>query len=92
MALAKIEREMAASGKGCLGKASDDEPVFILRAQDKLAPAIVEAWAMAAAAERSRNIRSVQEDMGLDSKIKEARALAHTMRAWQEINYSKLPD
>lgn len=30
---------------GCLAKAADDEPVFILRAQDRLAPALVRAWA-----------------------------------------------
>lgn len=30
---------------GCIAKAHDDEPVFTLRAQDKLAPALVRAWA-----------------------------------------------
>lgn len=34
---------------GCLANADDDEPVFILRAQDKLAPALVRAWAALAA-------------------------------------------
>ena len=45
MGLAKIERELAAVGKGCLGKAADDEPVFILRAQDMLAADLVDKWA-----------------------------------------------
>jgi hypothetical protein len=90
MALAKIEREMAATGKGCLGKAADDEPVFVLRGKDRFAPDIVEAWAnkvelatvnmISEAADKSRG------------KIKEARALAHTMRAWQAMNTSKTPD
>lgn len=30
---------------GCIAKAADNEPVFVLRAQDKLAPALVRAWA-----------------------------------------------
>ena len=30
---------------GCLGRAALDEPVFILRAQDKLAPRVVVWWA-----------------------------------------------
>ena len=37
--------EQAARGEGCLGKAGDDEPVFILRAQDALAAGLIEAWA-----------------------------------------------
>jgi hypothetical protein len=28
----------------CLKKAADDEPIFVLRAQDKLAPAVVQYW------------------------------------------------
>lgn len=34
MARAGLERELAANGRGCLGKAAEDEPVFILRGQD----------------------------------------------------------
>lgn len=29
----------------CLQKVSDDEPIFVLRAQDRLAPALVRQWA-----------------------------------------------
>ena len=71
MALAKIEREMAAGGKGCLGKAADDEPVFILRAQDALAADIVDRWAEWALA------------VGCPlAKVQEARSLAQAMREW----------
>src|ERR1700730_449746 len=45
MGLGKTERELAAKGEGCLGKAADDEPVFILRAQDIFAPDLVREWA-----------------------------------------------
>lgn len=29
---------------GCLSRAAADEPVFVLRAQDRLAPAMVRLW------------------------------------------------
>lgn len=29
----------------CLQKAGDDEPIFVLRAQDKFAPLLVRLWA-----------------------------------------------
>ena len=38
-----IKREELVSG--CIAKAADDEPVFVLRAQDKLAPDLVREWA-----------------------------------------------
>lgn len=71
MGLAKIEREMAAKGKGCLGKAADDEPVFILRAQDALAADLVEKWAVEA------------QGVGCPwPKVHEAKELAKAMREW----------
>ena len=77
--LAKEEREAAARGEGCLGKAADDEPVFVLRAKDRLAPMIVEIWAEMAAL--------------LDSpKADDANRLAGMMRTWQVNNGSKTPD
>ena len=78
MGLAKVERELAAEGKGCLGKAADDEPVFILRAQDIFASGLVEAWA-----------HSLEERGGDLEKVREARRLAMLMRAWPR---RKVPD
>jgi hypothetical protein len=71
MATARIERALAAVGKGCLGKAHDDEPVFILRAQDPLAADLVELWSIHARAAGVRN-----------DKVIEAAALAEDFRAW----------
>lgn len=31
----------------CLQKAGDDEPIFVVRAQDSSAPAVVQAWLIA---------------------------------------------
>jgi hypothetical protein len=71
----------AARGAGCLGKAAADEPVFILRAHDRLAPLVVEIWADLAKAHEAP-----------PEKTAGAMALATEMRAWEERNGSKWPD
>ena len=61
-----------------LGKAQDDEPIFVLRAQDTLAPALVRRWADEA------------ERAGCPAvKVIEARAVADAMEQWQS---RKMPD
>jgi hypothetical protein len=78
MATAKIERDRTARGEGPLGKAHDDEPVFILRAQDCLAAETAERWAIRARA------------MGVDhDKVQEVFALAEEMLQWHS---RKVPD
>jgi len=65
----------------CLTKAKDDEPIFVLRASDVLAPSAVRDWAACA------------ESLGVSAaKVREARALADRMVVWQEINGAKIPD
>ncbi len=65
----------------CLEKAGDDEPIFVLRSTDKLAPRVVRHWAWHA------------EAVGAPAeKVAEARGLADLMEAWQRENYSKFPD
>lgn len=60
----------------CLTKAADDEPIFVLRAQDKHAPEMVRQWAAAALT------------TGLsDEKYQEALALARKMEAWPTRKY-----
>ena len=78
MATAKIEREMAARGKGCLGKAADDEPVFILRGQDIFAASLVRHWANLA-----------QISGAPYAKVDEANELAELMERWDT---KKWPD
>lgn len=53
------------------------EPVFVLRAQDKFAPVLVELWA-----------ELVREG----PKYNDAWQHAKTMRHWQKANGCKLPD
>lgn len=55
----------------------DGEPVFLLRAQDRLAPMVVRAWAAAAI------------DAGLPGMADEALRIADAMEQWPD---RKVPD
>lgn len=59
----------ALEGRGCLGKAEADEPIFVLRAQDIHAADLVEKWA-------------IWNTTSAPDKAKEARQIADDMRAW----------
>lgn len=64
---------------GCLATAKADEPLFVLRAQDRSAPAAVDAWAANA------------QMQGVDlSKVKTAEHCANEMRRWD--GDKKTPD
>lgn len=66
----------------CLAKVGDDEPIFVLRAQDRLAPILVELWA-----------DLYFEHGGEEMKGCEALNLADAMRAWQKrTGRAKWPD
>ncbi len=73
--------EAAAKGEGCLGRAADDEPVFVLRAKDVLAAFAVNEWV-----QRAR-FEGVNKD-----KITAAVDDISAMLDWQERNGTKLPD
>lgn len=63
------------------GKVADNEPVFLLRAKDTLAPDIVRKWA------------DLLESLDGDKiAIKAAREHAALMENWQKIYGSKKPD
>lgn len=62
-----------------LKKASDNEPIFVLRAQDMLAPEIIRYWAG----------RVQAGGMLCSDKYKEAMAIAKAMEEWSE---RKMPD
>jgi hypothetical protein len=70
--------EAALRGEGCLGKAADDEPVFVLRSQDNLAADLVEKWAIS----MGLLVTSIDEGSRLAVKASEARSIAEAMRAW----------
>lgn len=62
----------------CLQKAGDEEPIFVLRAQDILAPYCVRYWAE----------RAIYEGVPAN-KIDEALELADKMEEWPN---RKIPD
>lgn len=64
-------------GEGCLGRAADDEPVFVLRAQDCLAADLVEKWAIWASA----GIATIGSEAA-GHKVGEARQISEAMRHW----------
>jgi hypothetical protein len=65
----------------CLQNAGDNEPIFVLRAKDKLAPNVVRRWAAEA------GINGASQE-----KVEEAFELATKMEVWASQNGSKLPD
>jgi hypothetical protein len=58
---------------------TDGEPYFVLRAQDRLAPELVEAWAIEA-----------ELNGCAPAKVKDAREIAKAMRNWS--GKKKMPD
>ncbi len=67
---------------GTFAKAREREPLFVLRSQDKLAPAVVRHWA------------DLAEASGVDKKkVAEARQLADDMERYAKIHgFGKVPD
>lgn len=70
-----------ATGSKCYENAADDEPIFVLKAHDKLAPEIVREWAYRAMVAGTPQV-----------KVDEARRLADEMENWQVANGRKVPD
>lgn len=68
----KIEEQR--DPKSCFNKAAHDEPVFVLRAADPLAPAVVSYWAELA---QKTGLHEVEKATGADS-------LAYEMRNWRQ--------
>lgn len=69
--------DAALRGEGPLGKAADDEPVFLLRAQDNLSDELVDKWAISAGL-----LVPVTGAEATGHKVQEAREIANAMRSW----------
>lgn len=83
MAKASIERQLVDKGEGCLGKADDDEPVWIMRAQDLLFLPTLTRWI-----QRAENL-NVNPD-----KLREAHKTYMDAADWQDKHQDrvKVPD
>jgi hypothetical protein len=73
--------EAAARGEGCLGRAHDEEPVFVLVGRDRAAPAAIRVWAMFAQLLGSPR-----------RKYRAALADVVVFESWQKDRGSKVPD
>lgn len=67
-----IKRDELADPNSCLNKAADDEPIFVLRAQDRTAAVLVRRWADGA----------VRLGTLSGEKYAEALAIADAMDRW----------
>lgn len=76
MATKLMELEMNIRGEGCLGRARLDEPLFVLRAKDPIAAAVVRQWVLLA---RAGGLHS--------EKLAEAELLADRMESWRRSVY-----
>ena len=63
--------------ESCLNRAEDDEPLFVIRAKDKVSASAVRTWAEWA------QMTGVHEP----EKIQEARDIAEDMENWRRENY-----
>ena len=66
--------EAALRGEGCLGRAADDEPVFVLRAKDPCMAAIIDRWCGLAPEYHERE------------KIEQARTEINDVNRWRRKN------
>jgi len=64
-----------------LAKVADDEPIFILRASDALAPQVILEW-----------IRLAKRNCVSHAKIVRAKQHADALWSWQLKHGAKLPD
>lgn len=81
-----IKRDELANPNGCLNKAADDEPIFVLRANDPTAARVVRYWASMYVADKVEvSTDGVLTNAQL-AKAQEARGLANEMDAWRFAN------
>jgi len=78
-----LKREELANPNSCLNKAADDEPVFVLRANDPVAAKIVRKWADEYVMEKTLASTDGVLTHAQLSKAQEARGLANEMDAWR---------
>lgn len=70
------KRDELADPESTLNRAAEEEPLFVIRAKDKLSASMVRQWAEAAAMTGAHE----------PEKIQEARQLAEIMESWRQEN------
>lgn len=69
-------------GPSCLTSAADDEPLFVLRANDECAPGTVRQWVHAYVQSKGGYGRMTKKQR---AKADEAYAVARQMEEWKEL-------
>lgn len=83
MATKKETLEAALRGEGCLGRARDDEPVFVLRAKDMFAGSVIRYW---------MHQVMMSTSMKDNKKIDGANKVFEEFATWAAKNGTKVPD
>lgn len=92
MATKREVLEAAARGEGCLGKAADDEPVFVFRAQDMFTARTIRYWASTVDAHAAVECTSERELRATQAKTSAAREDANVVEFWGRMHPTKIPD
>jgi hypothetical protein len=80
MEMESMIKRLELIGPSCLTNAKDDEPIFVLKSTDELAPAIVREWADRYLITKTEQPGGITEKQL--AKYREACALAVQMDAW----------
>lgn len=75
-----LKRDEMHFANSCLNRAAEDEPVFVLRANDISAPATVRSWVRHYTARKGGEFNMATRER---AKVDEAMALADRMEAWR---------
>lgn len=75
-----LKRDEIATQVSCLNRAANDEPIFVLRANDEHAPAIVAMWARDYLEAKGGWLKATPDQR---RKYEEALDLASHMRIWK---------
>jgi len=81
-----IKRQELATHESCLNRAHDDEPIFVLRANDIGAPDAVRRWAKWYGRRKRRETGRLTTEQ--QAKMAEANDLAMDMQRWRRENRS----
>lgn len=82
MATKKQVMEAALRGEGCLGRAMDDEPVFVLVGDDMLAASTIQYWMH----------RLSMMTRGSTIKMDQANEVVREFQLWAGKHGTKVPD
>ena len=78
--------EETSNPESCLNKTAPEEPLFVLRANDELAPYIVRDWAVRYRVAKSRQPGGITPEQ--QAKYEEALEIVRDMQTWQHAKLS----